>query len=138
MILEGCPGPKEQVEEWLTLAEQLLVAAAAELGFGAYTRAGFGRMTRVVETKASAAGTVGGAAAEWEKAQVFLNRGSGALTVMLFARGNKKVGVSEAEGKQLVAALSEDRRSQLRQKGELRLEVRVEPLEAAFRVVGLR
>jgi CRISPR type III-B/RAMP module RAMP protein Cmr6 len=138
VILEGCPGPADRIKDWLDLAERLLVEAAVELGFGAYTRAGFGRMTRVVEPKTSAAGAVGGTAAEWEKAQVFLNRGTGALTVMVFARGNKKVGVSDAEGKQLVAALSEDRRSQLRQKGELRLEVRVEPLDATFRVVGLR
>ena len=42
VILEGCPAPKEQADEWLDLAERLLRRAVAELGFGAYTRAGLG------------------------------------------------------------------------------------------------
>ena len=63
---------------------------------------------------------------------------SGALTVMLLNQGNKKVTTSPAEGQQLVAALEEERRAQLRKRGELRMEVRVEPVGAAFRVVGLK
>jgi CRISPR type III-B/RAMP module RAMP protein Cmr6 len=44
VILEGAGEDPGQMEPWLDLAEGLLVRALADLGFGAWTRSGYGRM----------------------------------------------------------------------------------------------
>ena len=67
VILEGCQGDKNELEPWLHLAEDLLVMAVAELGFGAYTRAGFGRMRDPDDRAAHIAAARRGEEAEEEK-----------------------------------------------------------------------
>jgi CRISPR type III-B/RAMP module RAMP protein Cmr6 len=139
VILEGCPGPKEQVEEWLTLAEQLLVAAAAELGFGAYTRAGFGRMTRVGESKTSAGG-----AEEvtqklpWQSVFISRNPGSGVLTLTLLEQGNKKAVTSGDQGRALLDTLPTARRQQLTRQNQMKGEAQIDAQGVGLRVVALR
>lgn len=69
VILEGCPAPADQLEDWLNLAEELLVDAVQALGFGAYTRAGFGRMRAVNDEVAQRAETRRAAEQAAEKSQ---------------------------------------------------------------------
>lgn len=139
VILEGCPAPKEQVEEWLDLAEALIVKAAEELGFGAYTRAGFGRMAQIGAPKVGAGGG-GGVAKEtpWQPAFISRNPSNSALTVTLTSQNNKRTVTSGEQGRALLDSLPPERRERLLKKNELRGEAQVLDQGGGLRVVAIR
>lgn len=131
VILEGCQAPREHVQEWIELAEELLLQGLVELGFGAWTSAGYGRLKgpdRAVQPKAPPR--------SWADASLTLDRGSGKLTATL--ADGKRATVTGADAARLRDSLPDDRRATLRAGRLVRVRVELEPVGLALKITGIK
>lgn len=132
VILEGCQAEPAEVDPWLDLAATLLRDAARELGFGAYTRAGYGRLGATASAQRPAATPV----SERVTGALTLDPGSGRLTAILADK--RKASVDGEASKKLWSALPPKLQEQIRKaKGNLRLELDVEPIGTALRITKI-
>lgn len=132
VILEGCYAPREHVQEWIALAEDLLVKGLEELGFGAWTSAGYGRM-KGPEQRAQLSSTP---RRSWSDASVALDRGSGRLTATL--PDGKRAVVTGAEANLLREGLPENLRASLRAGKLVRVRVETEPEGLALKITAMK
>lgn len=134
VILEGCQAEPADIEPWLDKAEELLTEAARELGFGAYTRAGYGRLGSESARTSKAEAPV---QRTWSSATLSLDPGSGRLTALL--SDGRRAFADGALAGTLRASLSPEIAARLKKHRELkRVNVLVEPVGTALRIVELR
>ncbi len=117
-------GPKEWVEAGFTILEHALM----ELGIGAKTSSGYGRMEFVREGSPSAQQSETGLSAQferWESVQVTRNPGTGELRAQHCSITATASGTS---AQQLFACLPESAQQQLKEKRRIVADVEVETL----------
>lgn len=133
-----------ELSPWLDwLLDEVLVAALAEDGIGAWTTAGYGRLEpvdpskRAVSTERSRSEPAA-PAAEWLPARVFYDAGRGELRAVF--SDQKEARASQAQTKELLVTLSADLRTALteKKKREAKAEVKTVPEGRSLRIVGLR
>jgi CRISPR-associated protein Cmr6 len=123
--------------------EKALKPALENIGFGAWTSAGYGRFEVPMPT-AKAIMSPGRALQAsqdtevWHTATVTLDPGSGKLSALIPGVERCAAEASGAIAKELRARLSPELQERLRNKRSLKLKVRVEPFGNAWRLIELK
>lgn len=132
-----------ELTPWLDwLLDDVLVAALAEDGIGAWTTAGYGRLAPVdpprrtpsITNLSKPSPTI--ADAPWLPAQMFYDAGRGELRARLV--GPREASASRLQTQTLLASLSEDLRSALQKNRKRNVEVRIAAEGLQWRIVDLR
>ena len=131
VILEGCQAPREHVQEWIALAEELRVDGVQELGFGAWTSAGYGRMKAPGRSAVSQAVPL-----TWTDGTLTLDRGSGTLTAVL--PDGRRVVATGPEALGLRETLPDNLRDALRGGRAVRVRGGYEPIGHALNIKSLK
>jgi CRISPR-associated protein Cmr6 len=139
VVVEGVTA-RQDVRPWVDFAvDELLGPALAQLGFGAWTSAGYGRFE--MEGAKAAPSGVGSrktitAPEQWFTANVELDPGSGKLKAK--HPSGKTAEVTNPLALELRNGLPEELRERLKKKRSLLLQVRIEPVGNALQITGLK
>ena len=134
LIVAEAPDAPE-LAPWLSwLIDEVLVAALAEDGIGAWTSAGYGRLGRIGEKPVRVPAPPPD---EWHTGHLFYEAGSGELRATLSDR--RPARASRAQTQDLLASLPEGLRTALvKRKREVPAEVKVSADGRSWRLVAAR
>lgn len=134
----------QEFTPWLTwLIDEILVAALAEDGIGAWTSSGYGRLERVGKkpdsksVKSSPAPQPAATPEEWQAGHIFYEAGSGELRSSL--ADGRRARASREKTQELLASLSGGLRTAVvKRKREVVAEVKVSPEGLNWKIVAVR
>lgn len=139
VVVEGVAATQD-VQPWVDFAvDELLGPALTNLGFGAWTSAGYGRFDVTSGGRPGTSGSRGKTVAApelWFTTVVELDPGSGKLKAKL--PSGKTADVTNPLALELRNGLPEELRERLKKKRSLSLQVRVEPMGNALQITGLK
>jgi len=125
------PVGEEQSMQWVRyVAERLIRPALQNLGFGAWTAAGYGRFGLPAGTEPDPV--------KWYDATVRLDPGSGNLTATMATGQVTKASAYGSEAQTLRNTLPEHLQHKLKTKRSLALKIQVEPHGNAWKIVAMR